>query len=280
MREGTLLTLGPHGFHRTRYYEWGEADNPRVAVCVHGLTRNGRDFDVLGQALAPDFRVLCPDVVGRGRSDWLTHAQGYGYPLYLSDMAALVARSGAEQVCWVGTSMGGLIGMMLAAQPQTPIVRLVVNDVGPLVPKAALERLGAYVGKAPAFADESALESYVRSVHAPFGPLTDAQWRHLARHSGRHNADGSLFLAYDPRIAAAFSGELKDVVLWPVWDAIACPTLVLRGTQSDLLSPETAQEMTHRGPRARLHEFGGVGHAPALMSADQVEVVRSFLVDD
>jgi pimeloyl-ACP methyl ester carboxylesterase len=277
MRESFLLTLGPHGFHRTRYYEWGKADNPRVAVCVHGLTRNGRDFDVLAQALAHDFRVLCPNVVGRGRSDWLTHAQDYGYPLYLSDMAALVARSGAEQVCWVGTSMGGLIGMMLAAQPQTPIVRLVVNDVGPLVPKAALERLGAYVGKAPAFADESALEGYVRSVHAPFGPLTDAQWRHLARHSGRHNADGSLSLAYDPRIAAAFSGELKDVVLWPVWDAIACPTLVLRGTQSDLLSPETAQEMTRRGPRARLHEFGSVGHAPALMSADQVEVVRSFL---
>jgi pimeloyl-ACP methyl ester carboxylesterase len=278
-RSGCVVNLGPHGFHRTHYYEWGDPDNPRVVVCVHGLTRNGRDFDVLAQALAPDFRVLCPDVVGRGRSDWLTHAQDYGYPLYLSDMAALVARSGAEQVCWIGTSMGGLIGMMLAAQPQTPIVRLVVNDVGPLVPKAALQRIATYVGKAGPFPDEPALEAYLRTVHAPFGALSDAQWQHLARHSGRRNADGSLALAYDPAIAAAFSGEPNDVILWPVWEAVACPTLVLRGAESDLLTRETAQEMTRRGPRARVQEFAGAGHAPALMAADQVDVVRSFLLD-
>ena len=278
MREGTVLNLGPHGFHRTRYLEWGAPDNPRVVVCVHGLTRNGRDFDPLAQALAPDFRVLCPDVVGRGLSDRLAHPQDYGYPLYLADMAALVARSQAEQVHWVGTSMGGLLGMMLAAQPQTPIARLVINDVGPLVPRASLERLAQYVGKAGTFRDEAALESYLRQVHAPFGPLSDAQWRHLARHSAQRTADGSLALAYDPAIAAAFAGPLNDVVLWPLWDAVRAPTLLLRGTQSDLLLAETAQEMTRRGPRAQLQEFAGIGHAPALMSSDQIEIVRSFLL--
>jgi pimeloyl-ACP methyl ester carboxylesterase len=250
-----------------------------VVICVHGLTRNGRDFDALAQALAPDFRVLCPDIAGRGQSDWLAHAQDYGYPLYLADMAALIARSGAGQVHWVGTSMGGLIGMMLAAQPQSPLARLVVNDVGPLVQKVALERLAQYVGKAGSFPDEAALEAYLRAVHAPFGPLTGEQWRHLARHSSRRNADGSLSLSYDPAIAAGFSGVRDDIVLWPVWDAICCPTLVLRGAQSDLLLRETAAEMTQRGPRAQLREFDGIGHAPALMSEDQIEAVRVFLLD-
>jgi pimeloyl-ACP methyl ester carboxylesterase len=279
-RSGTILNLGPHGFHRTRYVEWGDPANPRVVVCVHGLTRNGRDFDVLAQALATDFRVVCPDVVGRGHSDWLAHAGDYGYPLYLSDMAALIARAGVEQVLWVGTSMGGLIGMMLAAQPHTPVVRLVVNDVGPLVPRAALERLAQYVGKAGPFATQAALEAHLRTVLAPFGPLTDAQWQHLAEHSTWRNADGTFALAYDPAIAAAFGAPLKDVVLWPVWDAIRCPTLVLRGRQSDLLLQETALAMTQRGPHARLLEFDGIGHAPALMADDQVEAVRAFLLAD
>ncbi len=278
MRSLSLRNLGPHGFHRTQYYEWGDPDNPRVLVCVHGLTRNGRDFDALAQALASDFRVLCPDIVGRGRSSRLTYPQDYGYPLYLSDMAALIARSGAESVCWVGTSMGGLIGMMLAAQPDTPIARLVINDVGPVVPKHALERLAAYVGKAGSFADMDALQAYIRRVHAPFGPLTDEQWHHLAEHSAQRNADGTVALAYDPAIAHAFAGPLQDVVLWPVWDAVTCPTLLLRGQESDLLLAETAAEMSRRGPRARLHEFPRIGHAPALMDAEQIRLVREFLL--
>jgi len=279
MRQGTLLNLGPHGFHHTRYFEWGEPSNRRVVVCVHGLTRNGRDFDTLAEALAPSFRVLCPDVVGRGLSDWLPHKQDYGYPLYLSDMTALIARSNVQSVYWVGTSMGGLIGMMLAAQPATPIQKLVINDVGPFVPKAALERLAIYVGKASNFDSIDAYERYLRQVAAPFGPLSDAQWRHLAQTSSRRNDDGSVGPAYDPGIANAFSGPLQDVVLWPLWDAISCPTLVLRGAQSDLLLSETASEMTRRGPKARLKEFDGVGHAPALMAADQIEAVCGFLKD-
>jgi pimeloyl-ACP methyl ester carboxylesterase len=278
MRPRHLHCLGPHGFHRVAYTEWGDPDEARVVVCVHGLTRNGRDFDFLAQALAAQRRVLCPDVVGRGHSDWLTHKDDYSYPLYLSDMAAVIARSGAEQVDWVGTSMGGLIGMMLAAQAHTPIRRLVVNDVGPFVPRASLERIAQYVGKAPAFADLGALERYLRQVSAPFGPLTDDQWRHLALHSSRRYDDGTITMGYDPGIANAFAGELKDVALWPVWDAISCPTLLLRGAQSDLLLAPTAQEMTQRGPRARRVEFEGIGHAPMLMAEDQIAVVREFLL--
>jgi pimeloyl-ACP methyl ester carboxylesterase len=278
MRAGQLHNLGPHGFHCTRYWEWGDPANPNVVICVHGLTRNGRDFDTLAQALAPHFRVLCPDVVGRGRSDWLSHKQDYGYPLYLSDLTALIARTGVDSVLWVGTSMGGLIGMMLAAQPGNPIRKLVVNDVGPLVPRTALERLAQYVGKAPRCDNLAQFEAYLRTVFAPFGPLTDAQWQHLATTSVQRNDDGTFSPAYDPGIAAAFSGELKDVVLWPLWDAIVCPTLVLRGAQSDLLLRETAVQMTQRGPKAKLKEFDGIGHAPALMSVDQIEVLRDFLL--
>jgi len=273
----SLPCLGPHGFHHIRYTEWGDARNPDVVICVHGLTRNGRDFDALARALASDYRVLCPDVVGRGLSDWLPHPQDYGYPLYLSDMAALIARSGAARVHWVGTSMGGLIGMMLAAQSNSPIERLVINDVGPLVPKAALQRLAGYVGRTGSFETADALEAHLRTVLAPFGPLTDEQWRHLALHSTRTNSDGTLSLAYDPAIAHAFAGEATDVVLWPLWDAVRCPTLVLRGMESDLLRAETAAEMTQRGPRAQLCEFAGIGHAPALMDTTQIERIVHFL---
>ena len=278
MRTHELRCLGPHGFHRLTYYEWGDVANPRVVVCVHGLTRNGRDFDTLARALAPQLRVICPDVAGCGVSQWLSHKQDYGYPIYLADMATLIGRTGADQVDWVGTSMGGLIGMMLAAQLQTPIRRLLMNDVGPFIPRAALERLAMYVGKAPRFATLDELERYLRFVLEPFGALTDEQWRHLATHSSRQSDDGSFGMCYDPAIADAFAGSLQDVVLWPIWDAIRCPTLVLRGKESDLLLRGTAEEMRRRGPQAQLLEFAGIGHAPALMADDQIAAVRDFLL--
>ena len=205
--------LDTRGLHRMAYWEWGDPANRRVLVCVHGLSRQGRDFDTLAADLCGTYRVVCPDVVGRGQSDWLADPTGYAVPAYVADMVTLLARLDAEVVDWVGTSMGGLLGMMLAAQPQTPIARLVINDVGPLVPRASLERLAQYVGKAGTFRDQAALEIYLRQVHAPFGPLTDAQWRHLAQHSAQRSADGSITLAYDPAIAAAFAGPLNDVVL-------------------------------------------------------------------
>jgi len=278
MKAQSLRCLGPHGFHRVAYYDWGDTANPRTVLCVHGLTRNGRDFDYLARALAQHMRVICPDVVGRGASEWLSHAEDYGYPLYVSDMAALLARTSADQVDWVGTSMGGLIGMMLAAQPGNPIRRLVLNDIGPFIPKVALERLALYVGKAPRFATLNELERYLRNVNAPFGPLTDDEWHHLAEHSSCRYDDGGFAMHYDPGIAHAFAGELRDVTLWPVWDSIRCPTLVLRGKESDLLTAQTAEEMTRRGPKARLVQLDGIGHAPALMAKDQIAVIQDFLL--
>jgi pimeloyl-ACP methyl ester carboxylesterase len=283
MRDDHLLCLSTGGFHRMRYVEWGDPDAERVVVCVHGLTRNGRDFDVLAQALLPDFRVVCPDVAGRGASDWLAVKEDYAYPQYCADMTALIARitGGGKRraIHWVGTSMGGIVGMLLASRPNTPIVKLVVNDVGAVIPKAALERLRAYVGKDPRFKSLEELEAMVRLVSAPFGPLTDAQWRHLTVTGGMQHEDGSWGFRYDPGIAVPFQKQANaNADLWPVWDAITCPTLLIRGAQSDLLLKDTADAMSRRGPRPRLVEFAGVGHAPMLMADDQIKVVRDFLL--
>jgi pimeloyl-ACP methyl ester carboxylesterase len=274
-----FASLSPHGFHRVVYYEWGEPANDRVVVCVHGLARNGRDFDALGAALAPTHRVLAVDMPGRGCSDWLTDPHDYALPTYLTTLTALIARSGAERVDWVGTSMGGLLGMALAAQPKTPIARLVVNDVGPLIEPAALERIGDYVGKDPTFATYAEIEQYIRTVSAPFGNLTDAQWRHLTTTNVRQRPDGRWGLAYDPGIAVPFKAAAGQAPgdLWGVWEAIRCPTLVLRGADSDLLSAATAAQMTARARDATLLEFRGVGHAPMLLDAEQIEPVTRFL---
>lgn len=281
MNSDTVLGLSSKGFHRMHYYDWGDPENSRVVICVHGLTRNGRDFDFLAQALSRDFRIVCPDVAGRGRSDWLESKQDYGYAQYLADMTALLARvtAGAEKtIYWVGTSMGGLLGIIMAAMPKNPIRKLVVNDAGMLVPKAALERLALYVGKDPRFATLDALEAHMRHISAPFGALSDEQWRHLTVHSAKQHADGTWGFRYDPAIANAFSGELNDIDLSAYWDAVRCPTLLLRGADSDILLRATAEAMTQRGLRATLVEFQAVGHAPMLMSDEQVTAVRDFLL--
>ncbi|WP_029006976.1 alpha/beta fold hydrolase [Azospirillum halopraeferens] len=281
MSEHSVLGLSPAGFHRIAYTRWGRPDAARTVVCVHGLTRNGRDFDALALRLADAARVVCPDVVGRGRSDWLSNPDLYGYPQYLADMNALLARLDVETVDWVGTSMGGLIGMMLAAQPNSPIRRLVLNDVGPFVTRAGLERIADYVGKDPVFEDLAAVESYLRFVLMGFGTLADEQWRHMARTSARPLPDGRYGLAYDPGIGRAFTAQpLADVDLWPLWDRVRCPVLVLRGADSDILSADAAAEMARRGPAARLVEFPHVGHAPSLMVDDQIAVVRDFLLEE
>jgi pimeloyl-ACP methyl ester carboxylesterase len=269
--------LSPHGFHRVVYFEWGAANNPAVVVCVHGVGRNARDFDVLGEALAPTHRVLAIDMPGRGESDWLADPNDYVFPVYLSTLTALIARSGAESVGWVGTSMGGMLGIVMAAQPKTPVARLVVNDVGPVIEPAALARITDYFGKDPTFATFAEIEAYLRQISAPFGPLTDAQWTYVTQTNVRQRADGDWGLAYDPGIAVAFRQQPQPPSLWSVWDAIQCPTLVLRGAQSDLLSKGTADAMAARGPRPQVIEFAGVGHAPMLLVPDQINPVVAFL---
>ncbi len=276
-RRNHFLSLSPHGFHRVVYFEWGEAANPRVVLCVHGVGRNGRDFEVLAEALAPSHRVIAVDMPGRGESEWLADPNDYTFPTYLTTLTSLIARSGAETVGWVGTSMGGLLGVALAAQPSTPIERLVVNDVGPTIEPAALERIRGYFGADPTFATYPEIAQYVRMISAPFGLTDEAQWDRVIRTNVRQRADGRWGLGYDPGIAVPFRASAAPPDLWPLWDRIRCPTLVLRGAQSDLLSAATASEMAARGPRPEVLEIAGVGHAPMLMSPDQVDpVVRFF----
>ncbi len=277
MRQHDYLSLGPGGFHRVAYTEWGDPDNPDVLVCVHGLTRNGRDFDHLAETLADRYRVICPDIVGRGRSDWLADKAQYDYGNYTSDMAALLAHLDAQQVDWLGTSMGGLIGLLLAATPNTPIRRLVLNDVGPHLPLAALERIGDYVGLDLAFDSFDEAATYLKTIQAGWGALSDTQWQHLAEHGTRRDDDGRWRLTHDPGIATAFAAIEADVELWPVWHAVNCPVLLFRGRESDVLLPETAARMQAEGPPLTVVEWPGVGHAPALMDKPQITAVADWL---
>ena len=275
--------LDTRGLHRMAYWEWGDATNARVLVCVHGLARQGRDFDVLAQALSDHYRVVCPDVVGRGQSDWLADPLGYQMPAYAADMVTLLARLDANELHWLGTSMGGLIGMGLAALPQSPIKRLVLNDVGPTIQAEAIARIGAYLGLPLHWPNLDAAADYMLSISKGFGPHTREQWLALTRPMLK--ADGAdLKPHYDPNIAVPFrsitpeAAAVGQAALWRSYDAIACPTLLLRGADSDLLTRETAQDMTRRGPKAGLKEFAHVGHAPTLVAPDQVRAVREFLL--
>ncbi|MGI4939685.1 MAG: alpha/beta fold hydrolase [Janthinobacterium lividum] len=279
-RNAWVSSISKRGFHRIAYVEWGDPASERVAVCVHGLSRQGRDFDVLASAMARQgWRVICPDLPGRGRSGWLRDPQEYNLPQYAMDLATIIARLGVANVDWIGTSLGGLIGMVLAGQKNSPIRKLVVNDVGPFLPWQALHRLGNSVRNAPrTFPDLASATTHHRTVLAPFGQLTDGEWEHLARHSIVEMEGGDWRKRCDPEITAAFrSGLFFNLSLWSYWDAIRCPTLVLRGADSDLLLPSTAKDMTRRGPRADLVEFADCGHAPALMDELQVGTVIGWL---
>jgi pimeloyl-ACP methyl ester carboxylesterase len=279
-RQRRVQCAGPTGLHRMSYLEWGSPDNPRVLVCAHGLTRCARDFDFLARELAGRYRVVCPDLPGRGDSDWLADPMQYQVPVYLNDMVTLIARLAVETVHWVGTSLGGLIGMALAALGHSPVQKLVLNDVGPVLAAAAIARIGAYVGKWPALPTFEAAEAYVRAVSAPFGPHSETEWRFLTEHVVRSNPDGSYRMHYDPALAVPFAAQPqdRDLDLWVFYDQIRCPTLVLRGEQSDLLTRTTAEAMSERGPKAKVVEIAGVGHAPTLIHADQIGVVREFLL--
>lgn len=277
--------LGPEGFYRLAYADWGPATGQRVVLCVHGVSRNSHDFDFLAAALAAKgLRVVTPDLPGRGRSDWLPSGAYYDSPVYLAAMATLIARIGVPQVDWVGTSLGGYVGMQMAAMPNNPIRRLVLNDFGARVGHAALRRIATYLRDVPKLHDLDSAEPYLRKVLAPFGALTDAQWRHIAQHSVTKGGRGELRWHYDPAIASNFSLLIAfDVVLWQLWDEITCPVLIMRGEDSDLLARRTMDEMLQRGHAAAAGkvtaaEWPGCGHAPSLMADDQIAAVRDFLL--
>ena len=280
--------LDNRGLHRMAYWEWGDAANPRVLVCVHGLSRQGRDFDTLARDLAGEYRVVCPDVAGRGRSEHLADPLGYQIPAYVADMVTLLARLDVAQVDWVGTSMGGLIGLGLAGLAGHRLVRrLVLNDVGPTIQAGALQRIGTYLGLPAHWRTLEEAADALAAISQSFGPHTRAQWLELTRHQlvpvpGPQG--GGFKPHYDPAIAVSFRAITPEMaaageaLLWQSYERISCPTLLLRGAESDLLSRATAQAMTERGPRARLHEFAGVGHAPMLVQPEQRAVVRGFLL--
>lgn len=270
------------GLHRMAYREWGDPDNERVLICVHGLLRVSNDFDALAAALASDYRVVCPDVVGRGRSGWLRDPTLYQVPTYVADMITLLARVDAKTVHWFGTSMGGLIGLVLASLPESPISRMVINDAGPMLGAAALARIGAYVRDTPRFATIQAAETYIREISAPFGEHTDAEWRLLTELVMKR--DGDLWVrSHDPAIAAPFEAaegntSSGDTSLWHLYDAIRCPVLAVRGELSDLVSRDTHEQMSTRGPKAELVTIANVGHAPTFMHADQIRIAKDFFL--
>ena len=278
MKSRFLSCLASSGFHRLAYREFPGPSGAPTLICVHGLTRNGRDFEPLAQALSSTYRVVCPDMPGRGESDDLPDPALYGFPTYLADVVALIARLDVESVDWLGTSMGGILGMMMAAQPGTPIRRLILNDVGAVVAKAGLERIAGYVGLDPVFDTLDALADSMAAGFVGSAKVPRATLMRIAEGASRRRPDGRLGLAYDARIGDALKAAApQEVDLFPLWDRIACPTLVLRGEVSDLLTQEVAVEMTRRGPKAKLVEIPDVGHAPWLATPDEIAPVADFL---
>lgn len=282
------------GSHRMAYWSWGDPAAPHVVVCAHGLSRQGRDFDVLAAALVAAaggaIRVVCPDVVGRGQSDWLKNPALYQIPNYAMDMLALLAALKPQQLDWVGTSMGGLIGAVVCGQPglplPVPVRRLVLNDVGPVIQWEAIQRIGQYLGDAPRFASLEQAAEAMWAISSTFGPHTPAQWLELSRHMVKpvNDAQGGVTLHYDPAIAVPFrtitqeSAQAGEAMVWQLYDNIKARTLLVRGAQSDLLSADTTAQMLQRGPKPQLVEFAGVGHAPTLIAPDQVKAVVDFLL--
>lgn len=275
--------LDGRGLHRVAYWEWGDAANPNVLVCLHGLTRQGRDFDALARTMVDRYRVVCPDVVGRGQSDWLKDPMGYMLPQYVGDMVTLLARLNAQTVHMVGTSMGGLIALGVAALEGSPVGKLVLNDIGPRLDPSGLARIGGYVGQVRRWKTLDEAADALWAISTGFGPHTREQW--LALTAPQLKSDGSdLVPRSDPDIAVPFKAVTPEIAaagevgLWQAYDRLRCPTLLTRGAESDLLAHATAQEMTTRGPRARLVEFAGVGHAPTLVQPEHVQAIREFLL--
>lgn len=266
--------LSTTGFHKLHYAEWGDANNPNVLLCLHGLSRNGRDFDYLAQFLAAEYRVICPDMAGRGASDWLFDAKTYNYPQYLSDITALLARINQDRIDWLGTSMGGILGMILAAQPGTPIKRLILNDVGAFIPKESLKRIVQYVSQSPTFASLEQATLYLKQILASFGITDENHWDHIVHYSIKEITPQQFCLSYDPKIIANLAPE--DVNLWAYWQQINCPTLIIRGKESDLLPLAIAHKMLEKEDTT-LVEIEGAGHAPSLMTTAQITTIHKWL---
>ena len=274
-----MKVLSPHGFYRMAWREWGAADNPRVLICVHGLTRNSMDFELLGEALAEGWRVVAPDMPGRGESGKLAVSADYDIPTYAAAVAALIGRLAADEVAFLGTSMGGIIGMALASQPETPVTKLVLNDVGPVIALEGLQRIGGYAGGDPTYPDLAAAEQALAPVALGFGVRTEDHLSRFTRAIMRPAEGGGFRRAADPAIMQGMANKppTADIAFWPIYDAITCPTLLIRGADSDLLRADTAEEMRSRGPKCALFTVPDCGHAPMLYEESQISAIRDFL---
>ncbi len=277
-----FLGLGFHGFHCIHYLEWGtppKGTRKETLVCVHGITRNAHDFDYFSERMSDKYRLICPDIVGRGESDHLPDHQGYDYLQYNADMNALLARLNETQIDWLGSSMGGIIGMILASVAQSPIRRLIINDIGPEISREPLTRIGDYIGKSGEFDAPDDVEKYLREIYSEFGPMSDDDWKQMVHFSTRRTKTGKYRLKMDPSVGDAFrdSISLFDVDLWDTWEKITCPVLILRGKNSSFLSEETAHKMLTCGPDATLVEFDDIGHTPTLRNEEQVAVIRDWM---
>ncbi|MFT5421523.1 MAG: pimeloyl-ACP methyl ester carboxylesterase [Candidatus Endobugula sp.] len=269
--------LSNEGFHRNYYREWGDPDSEHTIICVHGVTRLSRDFDTLAEELSKTYRVICPDIVGRGYSDWFGNKQNYNFLQYCADMNALIANLNVEKVHWIGTSMGGLIGLILGALTHTPIQSLILNDVGPNLKRAELQRLGQYIGKAPTFPTKEDLFAYYEKTYAAFGRLPKKQWQEMALYSAFEESYGYR-MHYDPKIGDAFraSYSFYNFDLWKYWEDIDCPSLLIRGELSTFFPQEVADKMCQRGSDVQFSEVKNVGHAPMLNSKTEINTIKKF----
>lgn len=261
------------------YMEWG-AQNKEVVICVHGLTRNSRDFDYLAKELSNHYRIICPDIPGRGKSEWLENAGLYNYDTYVAIMKQFIEYLNVQEISWIGTSMGGLIGIILSATSEKQIIKnMVLNDIGPFIPEKSLRRIAKYTGMNPKFSNLEQAERYIRDILAPFGIKKDEDWKYITMHSIIEDKDGNIVLAYDPAIAKVFSNEdaRKDIDLWNLWQKLNMNLLILRGTLSDILEKNTAERMVQNKDSAIVVEFENVGHTPALMDNDQINVIKNWL---
>ncbi|MCB1418137.1 MAG: alpha/beta hydrolase [Notoacmeibacter sp.] len=276
-RRSAYVRSGAHELHVS---EWGDPARP-LLVMWHGLARTGRDFDEAALALSDEYFVICPDTLGRGLSSWATDvAVDYSYASFGTHALAILDHYGADTLRWVGTSMGGLIGVTLAAgRLKGRMTHLVVNDIGPAIPESATGRIAAYVGNPPVFDTMAELENWLRTNYAPFGRNSDAFWRRMADSSSRRTDAGKVTVHYDPQIVTQFTLHKGDLDCWPQWDAVEATTLLLRGEESDVLPVSVAGEMMRRGPRPELVEYAGVGHAPTLATSDEIAKLRAFLRD-
>lgn len=277
-RTGRVRCISRHGFHNIAYRDWGNEASPNKVLCVHGLTRNSHDFDPLAARLAAHSRVICPDLAGRGDSDWLSDPADYNLLQYNMDMTVLSAKFGYESFDWIGTSLGGLMGIALAGIENSPVRRLIVNDVAPEIPYSALHRITRYMGDAPHFPDLGSVEQHLRTTLAPFGPMTDDDWARMARHSVLA-AESGYVMHHDPGIMQNFRrySVFMHFSLWRYWDKIKCPILILRGKDSDFLTGSLLRKMLDRLPQAEAIEFDGVGHTPTLNAPEQIDPILDWM---